>query len=178
MDYIKGHCQKCYITIDTATGQGKDFNAIVVNYIDQTNNWNILAFRNKDNAARLVENLFGLYNTYKPVAIGIEKTTYTMGFMNFLQMEMRKRQTFLPLVELKHGGRMKESRIKDTLETRYANNSIYHMKGYSAELEDELLKFPLGLHDDLLDALSYQDQVVKGMQSVKISYGNSYAIKN
>ncbi len=170
LDYIKNYCRKCYITIDTATGTGKDYNAIVVNYIDQTQGWNIMSFRNKHNAAELVDNLFGLYNTYKPISIGIEKTTYTQGFMNFLQIEMRKRQQFLPIVELKHGGKKKEERIKNVLEQRYANHSIFHIKGYSQELEDELLKFPLGLHDDLLDALAYQDQIVKGSVDVNVTH--------
>jgi len=176
MDYIKNFCKQCYITIDTATGQSKDFNAITVNFIDHTGAWHILAFRNKHNAAELVNNLFGLYTTYNPVSIGIEKTTYTMGFMNFLQLEMRKRQMFIPIVELKHGGKKKEERIKNTLEQRYANLSIYHVKGYTEELEDELLKFPLGLHDDLIDALSYQDQVAMGSTDVKISFSNAYKI--
>lgn len=176
MQYVKNFCLKCYITIDTATGQGKDYNAIVVNYLDHTEAWHILAFRNKHNAGELVDNLFGLYQTYKPVAIGIEKTTYTLGFMNFLQMEMRKRQQFLPIIELTHGGKKKEERIKNTLETRYANHSIFHIKGYCTELEDELLKFPLGLHDDLCDALSYQSQIVKGLTAVKINFSSVYKI--
>ncbi len=176
MGYVKNFCLKCYITIDTATGTGKDYNAIVINYIDHTETWNILAFRNKHNAGELVNNLFGLFNTYKPVAIGIEKTTYTMGFMSFLQVEMRKRQQFLPIVELSHGGKKKEERIKNTLEQRYNNGSIYHIKGYCNELEDELLKFPLGLHDDLADALSYQSQIVRPMTGVKISTSNAYRI--
>lgn len=174
LDYIKNFCRRCHITIDTATGQGKDYNAIIVNYIDHTNAWHIMAFRNKHNAAELVNNLFGLYTTYNPASIGIEKTTYTMGFMNFLQLEMRKRQIFLPIVELKHGGKKKEERIKNTLEQRYANHSIYHVKGHTEELEDELLKFPLGLHDDLIDALSYQDQVSQGSTDVKITFSNAY----
>lgn len=175
MEYIKSFCRKCYITIDTATGTGKDFNGITINYIDQTQNWNIMSFRNKHNAAELVDNLFGLYATYHPVQIGIEKTTYTQGFMNFLQLEMRKRQMFLPLVELKHGGKRKEERIKNVLEQRYANKSIFHIKGYTSELEDELLKFPLGLHDDIIDSLAYQDQIVKGSEDVKVTNISVYS---
>lgn len=175
LEYVKANCKKCYITIDTATGAGKDYNGIVVNFIGQTDDWNIVSFRNKQNAGELVNNLFGLYHTYKPVSIGIEKTTYTQGFMNFLQLEMRKRQTFLPIIELKHGGKKKEERIKNVLEPRYSNLSIFHVKGHNTELEDELLKFPLGLTDDVLDALAYQDQVVKGQSSVKMTYTPVYS---
>lgn len=174
MQYVKDFGKRVYITIDTATGEGKDFNGIIINFIDHVQSWNIIALRNKHNAAELVDNLFGLYTQYKPVAIGIEKTTYTLGFMNFLQLEMQKRQMFLPIVELKHGGKKKEERIKNTLEQRYANHTIYHVKGYCNELEDELLKFPLGLHDDMIDALSYQDQVAKGITEVKITYSSPF----
>lgn len=174
--YVREFCKTTYITIDTATGTGKDFNGIIVNSVDHTQNWHIQAFRNKHNAAELVDNLFGLYNMYHPVAIGIEKTTYTLGFMNFLQQEMRRRQIFMPIVELKHGGKKKEERIKNTLEQRYANRSIYHVKGTCKELEDELIKFPNALHDDLADALSYQDQIAQNSTPVKVTHAKLYAI--
>jgi hypothetical protein len=167
---------KCYITIDTATGQGKDYNAIVINYVDTSGCWNFMAFRNKDNASQLVDNIFGLYKTYKPIRIGIEKTTYTMGFMTFLQQEMRTRQTFLPLMELLHGGKKKEERIKNTLETRYANGSIFHIQGYTKELEDELLKFPFGLNDDICDSAGFMDQMAKPNMTVNVVAGNTYSL--
>lgn len=166
---------RVYITIDTATSDKKgDYTGVIINKVDSDDIWNIEAYRYRVNALDLVNNLFSLYNIHKPISIGIERTTYTLGFMNFLEQEMRKRQVFLPIVELKHGGTKKEQRIRDNLETRYASNSIRHVKGFTHELEDELIKFPNSLHDDLVDALSYQDQVVKSYKPISVSYTNVY----
>jgi phage terminase large subunit-like protein len=172
---LKNKVTRTYITIDTATSDKKgDYTGVIVNKVDSDGIWNVEAYRYRVNALDLVNNLFALYNVHKPISIGIEKTTYTLGFMNFLEQEMRKRQVFLPIVELKHGGTKKEQRIRDNLETRYASSSIKHVQGFTHELEDELLKFPHSLHDDLIDALSYQDQVVKSYKPISVSYTKVY----
>lgn len=163
-----------YITIDTSTAEGSDFTGVIINYIDPTDKWHIRGERLKIDSGKLVDNLFSWYNMYKPISIGIEKTTYTMGFQSSLELEQRKRGIFLPIVELKHGGKKKEERIKDNLEYRYSNNAIVHIEGYTKEIEDELLKFPLGIHDDLIDALAYQVQVAETYTPVKVTQTKMY----
>lgn len=165
---------RVYITIDTATAEGKDYTGVIINYIDETEKWHIRGERLKSDSSILVDNLFSWYNKYKPVSIGMEKTTYTMGFQASLEQEQRKRGIYLPMVELKHGGKNKEERIKDNLEYRYANNAVVHIRGFTQELEDEMLKFPLGVHDDLLDALAYQVQVAEAYQPVKVTETRMY----
>ena len=163
-----------YITIDTSTAEGSDFTGVIINYIDPTDKWHIRGERLKIDSGKLVDNLFSWYNMYKPISIGIEKTTYTMGFQSSLELEQRKRGIFLPIIELKHGGKKKEERIKDNLEYRYSNNAIVHIEGYTKEIEDELLKFPLGIHDDLIDALAYQVQVAETYTPVKVTQTKMY----
>ena len=74
---------------------------------------------------------------------------------------MRKRNRFIPLVELKHADRNKYDRIVG-LEPRYQIGSVFHpQKGtnrYVESLEDELIRIDSdGIkspHDDLIDALA------------------------
>jgi len=82
---------------------------------------------------------------------------------------MRRRKIFLPILELSHEQRNKEIRIRGLI-PRYASGSIFHVQGFTKELESELRDFPRGLHDDIIDALSYQLQVA---DSPNISVGSS-----
>ena len=61
-------------------------------------------------------------------------------------------------MELKHGGIQKETRIRGLI-PRYANNDIYHIIGECDDLESELIRFPRGKHDDVIDALAYGQQI-------------------
>ena len=58
----------------------------------------------------------------------------------------------------------KEARIKSILQARYSNKTVYHNM-ICNELEYELLKFPSGKNDDIIDALSW---AVRLLESVNI----------
>jgi len=62
----------------------------------------------------------------------------------------------LNIVELSPHTRTKDQRIKG-LQPLYANGKVLHNKDlvYNIYLEDELLRFPNGKHDDEIDSLSY-----------------------
>ena len=73
-----------------------------------------------------------------------------------LALEIRKqmniRNQFFHLEEVRPTGE-KVARIRTSLQPRYSNLSVYHTSEMS-EIEAELLKFPNGKHDDIIDALS------------------------
>jgi predicted phage terminase large subunit-like protein len=73
----------------------------------------------------------------------------------------------LPIVELK-ADRSKVERIEG-LVPRYANGSIYHLEHcpFREALEDELLRFPRGRHDDIIDALAYGLQIARQTRANK-----------
>lgn len=150
-----------YLTVDTAMSKKAqaDFCGFVDNSVDKENFWNLVAWRAKIGPEELVDTLFALHERRKYSSIGIEKTTYTDGLKPFLDSEQRKRNKYLPIVELQHKGTAKEIRIRSVI-PRYASKSIRHVKGRCAPLEEEQMQFPNGMHDDVLDALGYQDQLV------------------
>lgn len=154
-----------FLTIDTAISKKAqaDFTGFCDNRVSSQNYWHLKSWRMKLGAEELVEILFTLYRTalanQQPYeAIGIEKTIYTDGLKPYLDMEMRRRNTFLPIVPLEHREIKKEIRIRG-LVPRYAAGSIFHIEGECKALEEEMFQFPMGLHDDVLDATAYQLQL-------------------
>lgn len=154
-----------YLTVDTAMSKQAqaDYCGFCDNSVDKENFWNFRAWRAKLGPEELVDNLFSLHETRKYSAIGIEKTAYLWGIKPFLDSEQRKRNKFLPIVELQHNQTAKEIRIRGLI-PRYASGSIRHVKGRCDALEEEQLQFPNGVHDDVLDAAAYQVQVINEKQ--------------
>ena len=83
---------------------------------------------------------------------------YLDGLKPYLDAEQRKRQKFLPIVDLTHNQAAKEIRIRGLIPL-YASGSIFHIDDNCAALEDEQIGFPLGIFDDVLDATAYQLQI-------------------
>lgn len=150
-----------YLTIDTAMSKKAqaDFCGFVDNSVDKENFWNLRAWRAKLGPEELVDALFALHETRKYSAIGLEKTAYLDGLKPFLDQEQRKRRKFLPIVELQHKGTAKEIRIRSVI-PRYASGSVRHVENRCDALEEEQAQFPNGMHDDVIDSLGYQDQLV------------------
>jgi hypothetical protein len=150
----------CVIAIDTAVSQkaSADYTGISIVNIDKANNWYVSAKRMRITPLELIDNLFSLYALHRPTRIGIEKTIYLQAVKPFLDAEMRRRNQFLPIYELQHHQTNKETRIRGLL-PRYQSGSIYHIRGECDDLVEELLRFPKGVHDDVLDSFAYINQI-------------------
>lgn len=151
---------RCFVTVDTAVSERDeaDFTGVTINFVDGENKWYIAARRHKISPKELMDLLFVTYDRYKPEKIGIEKTVYLMAVKPFLDDECRKRNVFLPVVEVQHQQVNKHTRIRGLL-SRYESKSVFHIKGECGDLEEELLRFPKGVHDDVADSLAYQTQI-------------------
>ncbi len=155
-EYLKNIDTSCYITIDSAVSEKEsaDFTGVTINRVSSENKWYVNTYRLKYNTKDLIDHLFYLNKTYKPVFIGLEETTFTMAIQPFIQEEMRKRQIFFSITPLKHKGVQKEQRIRGLI-PRWENKSIF-LVGDNMELLDEMRTFPNGQFDDVLDSLSMQ----------------------
>lgn len=149
-----------FLTIDTAMSKKTqaDFTGICDNSVNQENFWHLRAWGAKLGPEELVDAIFSLHRSNKYEAIGIERTAYLDGLKPYLDSEQRKRNMFLPIVELKHNQVNKEIRIRGLI-PRYASGSVFHVDGMCKELEEQMTTFPVGVHDDVLDAVAYQLQV-------------------
>lgn len=151
-----------FLTIDTAISKeaSADYTGLCDNTVDSNNFWTLKAWRLKIDPLELIDLLFTLHNNRRYEKIGIEKTIYSQAIKPFLDEEQRKRNSFLPIVDLIHGQVNKEVRIRGLI-PRYESGSIFHLKGECRDLEEELLNFPQSIHDDISDATAYQLQIAK-----------------
>ena len=159
---VFGKRTRNFITIDTAISKAasSDYTGVVRNYVCNENKWHISSQQYKISPKELIDLIFALYDEDKPEKIGIEKTIYLDAIKPFLDEEMRKRSKFLPIVELDHKQTAKEIRVRSLL-PRYESKSIMHIEGENEALEEQLLRFPKGIHDDVIDALAYQSQIAQ-----------------
>jgi len=145
-----------FMTVDPAISQKEhaDYTAIVTTGIDKKNNMYILDIvRERLTPTNLIIRLFALYKRWKPMRIGIESTAYQKALIYFTQDEMKRRNEWLPIEELK-SDTDKERRIRGLI-PRYNTGTVFHQNTHTI-LEEELLRFPKGEHDDVADALAYQ----------------------
>lgn len=151
-----------FLTIDTAISKKahSDYTGLCDNSIDRENFWNLRAWQMKVSPKELIDLLFTLHEKRSYEKIGIEKTIYLDAIKPFLDDEMRKRNRFLPIVELQHNQTSKETRIRGLI-PRYESGSVFHIEGECNDLEEQLLTFPVSINDDVADAVAYQPQITE-----------------
>lgn len=98
---------------------------------------------------------------YHPVAVGIEKGALKAAIMPYLMDQSRRIGVYPNIVELTHGNKKKTERIMWALQGRFQHGRITLKKApWNRALINQLLDFPNPLvHDDLIDALAYVDQI-------------------
>ena len=107
--------------------------------------------------------IFEAVRDYKPIAVGIEKGALKNAVYPYLNDIMKKNQRFFRVEELTHGNKRKIDRVVWALQGRFEHGNITLNKGeWNSKFLDELFQFPNVLvHDDLIDALAYIDQLAK-----------------
>jgi phage terminase large subunit-like protein len=74
---------------------------------------------------------------------------------------MKRHNLFFRIEELTHGNINKTNRIVHSLQGRFEHGRVVLNEGdWNIQFVDELMQFPSPLtHDDMIDALSYIDQL-------------------
>ena len=100
---------------------------------------------------------------YKPISVGIEKGISQQAIMQPLDDIMRRTHRVFRINELTHGNQNKEARILFALQGKAEHGKLFLKEGDWIEpLMDEVVQFPSRLvNDDMIDALSYIDQLAK-----------------
>lgn len=150
-----------FATIDSALSKHSDSDStgITKNYVDEQNNWNLDSQEYKIGPKELINLIFQMHDDGFE-KIGIEQGAYSEAIEPFFQDECTKRNRWPYVVPLKHGGIMKETRIRGLL-PRYEAGTIYHLEGKCTVLEDQLLRFPKAVHDDCADSAQYQNKIAE-----------------
>ena len=93
--------------------------------------------------------------------IGIEKGALKNALIIYLKEQMQRMRYYCSIIELTHGNKKKTDRIVWSLQGRMEHGRIKFNRGeWNKVLFDQMMQFPDSrTHDDLLDSLSYIDQV-------------------
>lgn len=148
--------------IDPAISQADtaDFTGVVVVSVDSDNNrFVVFARRYKITPTEIVKLVFDINEQFKPKAIGIEEVAYQKALLYFVAEEMKRRNSIVPIVGVKPPtDRTKQMKILE-LVPRFEWGHISLNRGLN-DLENELLSFPRGAHDDLIDALASMNTII------------------
>ena len=112
---------------------------------------------------KTAKKIFDVVAKYKPVSVGIEKGALKNAVLPYLTDIMKANQRYFRVDELTHGNQKKIDRVVWGLQGRFENGQVTLNKGeWNTEFCDQLFQFPNPLvHDDLIDALAYVDQLAK-----------------
>lgn len=150
------------MTVDPAIGldEGNDYTGIVVCGMDGKQDIYVLdALRMRVRPNELIDTLFYLKRKWGVKFTGIETVAFQKALKYFIDQEEQRRGINLGIIELKTDTRKsKFSRILG-LQPFIERGQL---KVYSklTELLEELYSYPRSPHDDLVDALSYQLQII------------------
>lgn len=150
---------RIYITVDLAiskkdtadevsimvTGITSDLSAYVLEYQHGRPNEGF-------DPSETIDRIFELAEMYKPIEIGVEAVQYQAALVHFMEKEMKKRNKVLNVTEIKTSID-KEMKIRGLI-PYYKTGRIYHLKGECTFLENQLLRFPKGANDDVIDSLA------------------------
>lgn len=98
---------------------------------------------------------------YEIQVVGIEKGALKNAVLPYLQELMLKYGVYPRIEEVTHGNKKKSDRIVWSLQGRFERGRItLRDSDWVKEFKDQLLNFPTnGVHDDMIDSLSYIDQL-------------------
>ena len=148
-----------YMGVDPASSiqQSADYSTIVPIAVDSKMNIYVLPyFRKRVQPMDLADSIENHYLMYKPNLTTIE----SVGYQEMLRQYMRTR-IFIPGLEIKENPRQNKSSRLEMLQPFFAQHKIF-LKRNMKELIDELIMFPKGKHDDLLDGLYYAVKRCRG----------------
>jgi len=155
------------ITVDLAStsNASSDYNVIMDACVTGSNQMCVFDyFRSKCGVFELIEKLFAMAIRSRVKKVGIESVAYQRIFANIIEEECRKRNVFFKVIPIVPH-RDKFSRIM-ALQPRYESGNLLLKQGMH-ELEDEFSRFPVGEHDDILDSLAMQLNVIQPRYETK-----------
>lgn len=133
-----------------------DFNVVLTTGFDpQTGRVFVLEYtRERMNPSEVINSIFTHHNRYHPVKVIVEAIGYQRTLVHWLQKKQRKLGLIFSVEQVKSHKQSKVDRIRAL--QPYFSAGLISLKKEMISMEQELLAFPKGEHDDLIDALSMQ----------------------
>ena len=139
-----------------AIGQDNDSTCLMTVAVDQSDNIWVMPdiFWDKSPTNIVVEAMINQMATYKPLYWWAERGQISKAIGPFLRKRMLERQTFCTVDEVQPVSD-KQQRAQ-SIQARMAMGKVFFPRfaQWWSKAENQILKFPLGIHDDLVDTLS------------------------
>ena len=169
-----------YMAVDPAASESDkaDRTAIIVVGVNSAGHWFLLdCWAERKRPSDVMEAIFRIVSRWRPIIVGIEMVAYQAALEDFLFKEMPVRNIFFRIEKLR-AAKKKELRIETALQPRFATRSIWFpaLTTWVSAIEEELLSFPHGLHDDRIDALAYIEQIATVPVGAAFDEGSSEMI--
>lgn len=133
-----------------------DPTVIVTVGIAQNNNWYILDVdRRRRNPSEQINDIFRAVSRWRPTSVGIETVAYQESLAHFVEVEQKKRGIYFNVVRVRTRGN-KVSKIRGRLQPLMRAGMLYYPRhaDWIDALKEEITSFPVGKHDDIIDAIS------------------------
>lgn len=132
-----------------------DYSTIVSIAIDQDKNRYILPYyRKRVTPLHLATGVIDEWKKYRPVRMKIETIGYQEMLREYVKMESEAQNIYISGLEVGEKPRQEKSLRLESLQPFFAQHKMF-IKEDQYDLISELLLYPRGKHDDLLDGLFY-----------------------
>lgn len=139
----------------SSTRETADFSTIMVIAVDSKGNRYIVDYyRKRVSPLEHAEAIIDLYLAYFPQKTRIETTGYQEMLRLYLREVCEKRSLYIPGLEIKEKPRDRKSKRIEGMQPFFRNKQVF-LKSTQKALVEELVGYPRGRHDDLLDSLYY-----------------------
>jgi phage terminase large subunit-like protein len=148
-----------------------DDTAIAIVHVDQHGHWYVAQIQHgqwdvRETAYRIVK----AAHDHQCQVVGIEKGALANAVEPYMRDYMAQYNRWFEIKPLTHGNKRKFDRVQWALQGRAQKGTIHLLKGdWNSKFLDQAVSFPSKyVHDDLVDALAYIDQMVE--ETIKIDW--------
>jgi phage terminase large subunit-like protein len=152
-----------FMTCDLAFSEkdSADYSALVCNGVSSDGKWYIYPTAVRAKPSEVAAAIFELVSRFDILDVGIEQGGSYIAVKEHIDKLQLDYQSYFNIIELKHGGRSKISRISALQPVINARRLCIIDNGEAAEMLTEQLELTdsngcMSSHDDLADSLSYQ----------------------
>ena len=138
--------------------RGADYSVIFNLAVDDEDNRYVLPYyRKRATPLDLAEAIVSNYRKYRPEKTRIESVGYQEMLREYVIKRSQEEGLFIPGLNIRENPRNSKSNRLESLQPIFAKRKIF-MKKDDQNLIDELLLFPRGKHDDILDGMYYANK--------------------
>jgi len=142
----------------SSTKQTADYSVIFNIGVDADGNRYVLPYyRKRATPLNLAEAIVDNFRKYRSQKTRIESVGYQEMLREYVIKRCEQENLFIPGLNVKENPRTNKSRRLESLQPIFARGQV-HMDRNMQDLVNELLLFPRGKHDDLLDGFYYANK--------------------